>query len=647
MESYYNIKIELPNGTIQNFSEKLNSHKPIFDLFIELCSKYKLQPSNFKLNLYDNQHDLINYGPNRSLNQFKSNSIEIVSKKSTQNKRPNDESCTKFDVTIRVQVDLPQNQKTAIRVSPNVQLKQLYQLICEENLLNESDYKLKLKNFELNENDLKTKSLKDFNTNQVELVFTGSSYNSSPSSIKNGIRGSSLSIYDDINSIASNKASKSIFNIFKKRAKLKSAMSKTSLNSIDHITCTTPYQKPQESTFASKKKKQAPLAPKNSLLPPLPKNFFSNEYPKSKEPIFLLNTKKKYAPIAPPLVNQVCVNEKNINVTEVSSNVDNNYPPYETIILKSTNSPIIDLSLLIDNSDQKVPSNETLSSSTQNDDSTQADCSDMADFPPPPEIPQNDDITQDTSEVLHELDFLDDERTMKSDDLTQENINSIIESETDATFSCLRDPLSNEKLIKEKSIELDPEDFHVSKINNVSIIESELVTKIESNLTLNENIDDTTATKFQKEEEKSYRVIHSAEVIEKDGAYISLDGTVRGFPGAVKKIATSCILNDLFVPKSPSIESSKKSLDESLYIAQPRLTNAIESEKKDVDKANLKNFLNNHLSKKLEIMSNTTKQQQHSVIKQSAFVMSAKNKTSNFINGPKLASMKTTNSTYI
>lgn len=649
--NYYYVKIELPNGTFKKFNEKLNSHKAIFDLYIELCAKYKLQPSNFKLNLYDNQQELINYGPNRSLDHFKPNSIEIVPKKLAINKQLNDEPSNKFDVTIRVQVDLPHNQKTAVRVSPNIKLKQLYQFICKENSLNESDYRLKLKNFELNNDDFHTKLLSDFNTNQVELVFINSSYNSSPLSIKNGIKGSSLSIYDDINSIASHKTSKSIFSIFKKRAKLQPAASKTSLNLVENMTPTTFNQKQQE--FAFKKKKQAPPPPTNPQLPLVPKNSpKSNEQLKLKEPILLLNTKKKFAPIAPPLVQQKNENENITQTVETLTNTDNDG---SDDVLKSNNSSIndVNLSLIIEKSDQKVPSStETSSSSAQNDDSTQADCSDMADFPPPPEIPlveqYVDEITQDTSQVLHELDFLDDERTIKSDDSIEEDSNSLITSEIDTLYSCIRDPIQNVHIPLEKHDKLVSEVYHISKVDNISIVESELVSKIESNLTINEHDAVRISTRSQKEEEKSYRVIHSAEVIEKDGAYISLDGTVRGFPGAVKKIATSRVLNDLFSSKNPTIESPKKILTESMSLPQSKLVHAIESEKKDVDKANLKNFLNNHLSKKLELINNNTNKQQQSVIKQSsAFVISAKNKASNLVNGSQVPSTRSTTSTYI
>jgi hypothetical protein len=72
-------------------------------------------------------------------------------------------------------------------------------------------------------------------------------------------------------------------------------------------------------------------------------------------------------------------------------------------------------------------------------------------------------------------------------------------------------------------------------------------------LSLSSSIDDSSQQPQQEPispppvEHSSYKVIRPSDVYEKDGAYYSHDGTIRGYLGTVKKITTSKILSEIFI----------------------------------------------------------------------------------------------------
>ena len=85
----------------------------------------------------------------------------------------NDHKKPLFEITIRVQVNLPHNQITALRVKPNIKLSDLIRIICDENLLDVSKYKLIVNsgNFDMNENNYMNNTLSKYDANEVTLVY--------------------------------------------------------------------------------------------------------------------------------------------------------------------------------------------------------------------------------------------------------------------------------------------------------------------------------------------------------------------------------------------------------------------------------------------------------------------------------------------
>ncbi len=78
---------------------------------------------------------------------------------------------TPFELTIRVEVNLPFNQKTTVRVRPDIELNDLFEVICREGSLQREKYLLTLPNYDLDEIDM-NKTLSFYDTKEVNLIFS-------------------------------------------------------------------------------------------------------------------------------------------------------------------------------------------------------------------------------------------------------------------------------------------------------------------------------------------------------------------------------------------------------------------------------------------------------------------------------------------
>jgi hypothetical protein len=80
-------------------------------------------------------------------------------------------------MTIRVQVNLPHNQKTTVRVVPDILLKDLLKQICDENYFDQTKYMLTLHKQQqnndliINEQKFLNNKLSYFEVNEVNLVY--------------------------------------------------------------------------------------------------------------------------------------------------------------------------------------------------------------------------------------------------------------------------------------------------------------------------------------------------------------------------------------------------------------------------------------------------------------------------------------------
>lgn len=97
------------------------------------------------------------------------NNNSILNSNNSHEKKP------LFEITIRVQVNLPHNQITAVRVKPNIKLNDLLKVICDENALDITKYKLNVNtcNSDVDNRDANymNNTLAYYNTNEVTLIY--------------------------------------------------------------------------------------------------------------------------------------------------------------------------------------------------------------------------------------------------------------------------------------------------------------------------------------------------------------------------------------------------------------------------------------------------------------------------------------------
>jgi hypothetical protein len=98
--------------------------------------------------------------------QSKSNSLN---RNSTNNNQP-------FEFKTRVEVSLPFNQKTVVRVRPDISLDELFNVVCKEACLDRDHYELVITNYNPNavaktsNVSSKDDEFSSYNTKEIELV---------------------------------------------------------------------------------------------------------------------------------------------------------------------------------------------------------------------------------------------------------------------------------------------------------------------------------------------------------------------------------------------------------------------------------------------------------------------------------------------
>jgi hypothetical protein len=243
LTGYHDVLIIFPSGF--QTVKKIDSRKAIYDLLIELSLAAKLIPTNYTLKLFANDIDHIDYTPNQTIGQLNPMKIKVIPKTATlkhkqlsiselpnnskKNSLKNNNNNTSnistsnlaihesskatlpfekpFELTIRVDVSLPFNQRTVVRVKPDISLEDLFSIICKDAALDKTHYDLLIldscgdndinddgserkKRLHISMND----SFESYQTKQVTLCLKGttpinvvdsSSSSSSPSSSSN------------------------------------------------------------------------------------------------------------------------------------------------------------------------------------------------------------------------------------------------------------------------------------------------------------------------------------------------------------------------------------------------------------------------------------------------------------------------------
>ena len=145
-----------------SFDENFFNYSEI-DYFLD-PTKIKIVPKTVTLKHY--QHQLFTWSDSSEESIFKQTSPGQCSVSSLR--CPNKTAATTpFELTICVQVNLPFNQKTAVRVKKEMSLSDLFVVICREANLHAENFELRVGGVEPTSMEA---SLDQLNTKQVDLV---------------------------------------------------------------------------------------------------------------------------------------------------------------------------------------------------------------------------------------------------------------------------------------------------------------------------------------------------------------------------------------------------------------------------------------------------------------------------------------------
>ncbi|CAF0872357.1 unnamed protein product [Adineta ricciae] len=168
----------LPNGVPSVINVDANT--PMMDLLVQAASLNKLSPSGHSLVVLDSNQHMIHFKPNQTVGQIVrgcqlpqvngSSTISLLPKEISQSHPSSKKKAQPFEITVRLQVNLPDAQKILLRVDPTLPLHEIKEQICKQKRYVDSNrYTLRLPH-KLDEPLLLGLSLAEYKTNEITLV---------------------------------------------------------------------------------------------------------------------------------------------------------------------------------------------------------------------------------------------------------------------------------------------------------------------------------------------------------------------------------------------------------------------------------------------------------------------------------------------
>ncbi|CAF0854504.1 unnamed protein product [Didymodactylos carnosus] len=160
----------LPNGIPSTLN--VDASTPMMDLLIQAASNHKLNPSSYSLVVLDSNNHVIQFKPSQTVAQIGSSTISLLPK---EREVPKDSTSASkknqpFEITVRLQVNLPDQQKILLRVDPTLPLYEIKEQICKQKQYTDtSKYTLRLPT-KLHDPLLLGLSLAEYKTNELMLV---------------------------------------------------------------------------------------------------------------------------------------------------------------------------------------------------------------------------------------------------------------------------------------------------------------------------------------------------------------------------------------------------------------------------------------------------------------------------------------------
>ncbi|CAF0928822.1 unnamed protein product [Rotaria sp. Silwood1] len=158
----------LPNGVPSIINVDANT--PMMDLLVQAASLNKLNPSSYSLVVLDSNQHVIHFKANQTVGQIGSSTISLLPKESTHSNSSSKPKAQPFEITVRLQVNLPDAQKILLRIDPILPLYEIKEQICKQKkYTNSNQYTLRLPN-KLDQPLLLGLSLAEYKTNELTLI---------------------------------------------------------------------------------------------------------------------------------------------------------------------------------------------------------------------------------------------------------------------------------------------------------------------------------------------------------------------------------------------------------------------------------------------------------------------------------------------
>uniref|UniRef100_UPI00398F61E5 protein cordon-bleu isoform X2 n=1 Tax=Pristiophorus japonicus TaxID=55135 RepID=UPI00398F61E5 len=162
------ILVVLPNGAEKTV--EVSGSKAVMDLLIDLCSQYHLNPAHYALELQSREtRKPLGFKPNTPVGVLDVDKVLI--KQKLIEEKPRRPPPVVPEKTVRLVVNFLRTQKTVVRVSPLVPLRDLLPIICEKCDFN-SDHLVLLKDSIRREKVDLSKSLNDLETRELYALDT-------------------------------------------------------------------------------------------------------------------------------------------------------------------------------------------------------------------------------------------------------------------------------------------------------------------------------------------------------------------------------------------------------------------------------------------------------------------------------------------
>ncbi|CAH1789118.1 unnamed protein product [Owenia fusiformis] len=274
---------------------------PIMDLLIQITSANKLSPSDHVINAISEETNRpIDYKASHTIASLGVSTIYLIPKTTTVQKPKRSSGKKPFEVTNRLVVNLPRNQKMIMRISHASTLAEIFRRICEEKNLD--PYKYELQHPKNRDEPLNmARPLAEYNINEITVVNIKASADVrkplDPSSVSNSPLGNSTMFRHSTSDIPNavegfdskeKKKKKGFFSFLRRDKKSKSELK---LNKDPNFTLA-PHQPAN-----LRQKPQAEVKPQQQVRP---NTIYSTDAPSLQTPNQKQAAKKRHAPPPPP-----------------------------------------------------------------------------------------------------------------------------------------------------------------------------------------------------------------------------------------------------------------------------------------------------------------------------------------------------------